>query len=336
MSDPSPAAYVLDTSTAGDFAASLGLQVEPATARLLSGGVSSTVVALEGAPPVVLKQALAQLRVATRWDADPDRSETEAAALRVLSRITPSHVPDVLASDPASHILIVRRAPDDWQDWRTVLLGHPTEIDVQRGRTAGTVLGQWHAATWGSASVRAAFERSDAFEQLRLDPFHRELIRREAVPAAIVEPLIDELASQRQCLVHGDFSPKNILVGDDGLWVIDAEVAHAGAAVFDLAFLMAHLAIKAVNAPAHAALFERVGGAFVEGYHAVNPDRVDLGGLARHAAAVMLARVSGKSPASYLDAASAERVALIARAVLESSGAGLDALWPSPQIGARR
>lgn len=326
-------AHVLDLDTADAFARSLGLAVTPGSARLLSGGVSSTVVALDGEPSAVLKQALPRLRVAARWDADPSRSATEADALRLLHGITPDHVPEVLASDPDAHVLAVRRAPADWQDWRAVLLDSPGDEDVDRGRTAGTVLGRWHAATWGSAAVRAAFERSDAFEQLRLDPFHRELIRRGAAPPELIDPLVEELAEARQCLVHGDYSPKNILVGD-GLWVIDAEVAHVGAAVFDLAFLVAHLALKAVRAPRHAELLRRTAAAFLDGYEAENAGRVAPERVAAHAAAVMLSRVHGKSPATYLDPEQSHRAALSARQTLRDPSRGPAGLWDA--IGAVR
>lgn len=336
MPDPSrPNGYVLDVGTAGAYARALGLDVDPGSARLLPGGVSSTVVTLDGAPPVVLKQALGRLRVASPWEADPRRSETEADALRLLHGITPDHVPAVLASDPAAHVVALNRAPAGWRDWRAALLDRPAEEDVARGRTAGRVLGRWHAATWGDAEVRAAFENSEAFDQLRLDPFHREIVRRGVVPEAQVAPLVDELAGERQCLVHGDFSPKNILVGDDGLWAIDAEVAHSGAAVFDLAFLVAHLALKALHAPRHADLLRRAGAAFVAGYDEENPGRVDAAGVARHAAALVLARVWGKSPAAYLDEPQRERAARIARDLLADPRADLDALWAAAAPASR-
>lgn len=335
MSDPNRAIpRVLDAETAVAHARSLGLDVVDGSVRLLSGGVSSAVFELDGAPPVVLKQALPRLRVAAAWDADPSRAETEAAALRLLHGITPDHVPDVLGSDPDTHVVAVRRAPRAWRDWRAALLDEPGEVETDRGRTAGEVLGRWHAATWGDEAVRGSFEHSVAFEQLRLDPFHRELIRRRVVPARLIVPLIEELANERQCLVHGDYSPKNLLVGDGGLWAIDAEVAHVGAAVFDLAFLVAHLALKAIHAPRHAALVRHASAAFVAGYESTNPGRVDPDDIARHAAAVMLSRVSGKSPAPYLGAQHAGRVEALTRPLLDRSRRGLESLWESAEVRA--
>ena len=42
------------------------------------------------------------------------------------------------------------------------------------------------------------------------------------------------MLQRRRCLVHGDLSPKNVLLGGGGLWVIDFEVAHVGDPAFDL------------------------------------------------------------------------------------------------------
>ncbi|MGX5682902.1 phosphotransferase family protein [Schumannella luteola] len=322
---------VLDRVTAVDLARRLGLDVDAETAQFLSGGVSSAVVSIDGRPPVILKQALSRLNVPAVWDADPARSETEADAVRLLHSITPDHVPELLGSDSDAHVIAVRRAPDDWSDWRSVLLAGPDERDITRATTAGAVLGTWHAATWDDASVRSSFDRAEAFEELRLDPFHRELLRRDAAPAVVIEPLIDELTGTRECLVHGDFSPKNVLVGDPGLWVIDAEVAHAGAAVFDLAFLVAHLAVKSIHSRADAPLLRRAAEAFVSAYERANPRRVAVDRVVRHAAAVMLARVVGKSPAAYLSDAEGAVVVDVALQALASEHPGLDALWPAAE-----
>ena len=51
------------------------------------------------------------------------------------------------------------------------------------------------------------------------------------------------------CLVHGDYAPKNILLGRDGAWILDAEVAHVGNPVFDLAFFLAFPLLTAVQKP---------------------------------------------------------------------------------------
>ena len=56
--------------------------------------------------------------------------------------------------------------------------------------------------------------------------------------------------------MHGDYAPKNILLGPDGAWVLDAEVAHYGHPVFDLAFFLAFPLLTALQRPELAAFLQ--------------------------------------------------------------------------------
>jgi tRNA A-37 threonylcarbamoyl transferase component Bud32 len=299
---------VLDPETAEGYARAAGLDVVPGSARTLTGGVSSVAIAIDGRPPIVVKQALSRLAVSARWNATPERAMTEASALRLTHRITPLHVPELLLADPVNHLLVISHAPEAWRNWRDVLLTEPGSADVQWAGRLGEVLGLWHAATWGDDGVRRQFSDDLAFEQLRVDPFYREILRRHPQLAAALEPLVDEVTGSRQCLVHGDFSPKNVLVGDDGFWVLDHEVARVGAAVYDLAFLVSHLMLKAVHRPDAGAVYAAASTAFLDAYAAANPRPVDPLRLGAHAAALLLARVDGKSPVPYLTEPERRRV----------------------------
>jgi 5-methylthioribose kinase len=103
------------------------------------------------------------------------------------------------------------------------------------------------------------------------------------------------------CLVHGDYSPKNVLVGD-GLWVIDYEVAHFGDPAFDLAYMLNHLLLKLVHLPGSAAALESSMIGFWDAYRAGVPAELlpDTGYVLGHVGALMAARVDGKSPVGYL------------------------------------
>ena len=130
------------------------------------------------------------------------------------------------------------------------------------GSWAGDTLGRLHSATAGDAEVAAAFADYEAFAKLRLEPYHEAVIERLPHLAAALTPLVDDLRDSRVCLVHGDYAPKNILLGRDGAWILDAEVAHVGNPVFDLAFFLAFPLLTAVQKPRLAASCSEIAAGF--------------------------------------------------------------------------
>ena len=65
-----------------------------------------------------------------------------------------------------------------------------------------------------------------------------------------LQPAIDSLIHDMQAtparrFVHGDYSPKNMLIDPQGqLMLLDFECAHAGDPAFDLGFFLTHLFLK--------------------------------------------------------------------------------------------
>ena len=59
----------------------------------------------------------------------------------------------------------------------------------------------------------------------------------------------------RLVMVHGDVSPKNILLGPGGPVFLDAECACIGDPAFDLAFCLNHMLLKCLWNPAARASF---------------------------------------------------------------------------------
>jgi Ser/Thr protein kinase RdoA (MazF antagonist) len=120
--------------------------------------------------------------------------------------------------------------------------------------------------------------------------------------------LIDSVWAERHCLVHGDFSPKNLLVYGNHIMLIDFEVGHYGDPAFDLGFLLSHLTLKAFyHAPNHAPFFDLIES-FWSGYrtemadtvHSVEFQALIQRGILNFAGCA-LARLDGKSKIDYLD-----------------------------------
>ena len=221
----------------------------------------------------VVKQALPRLRVADEWLAKRERAVAEAAALRLAGELAPEAVPGVLDVDEEECALVVEHAPVGWRNWKELLLAGDTGL--------------------GGA---------DVFEQLRVDPYHRTVMRRDPELSAAVGAYVERMLATRLCLVHGDYSPKNVLAGDDGLWVIDFEVAHLGDPAFDVAFMLNHLLLKAIHRPGSASAYEECSHAFVSAYQALVPATLapEPGYVLGQVGCLMVARVDGKSPAEYL------------------------------------
>jgi 5-methylthioribose kinase len=286
---------------------------------------------------VVVKRALGRLRVRDEWLAKQERAVTEAAAIELLHRITPDCTPELLDVDPERFTLVMTAASPRWTSWKTRLMTDALEapVEIAVGHALGAALGTWHRATAGDAEVAERFNDYEALEQLRVGPFHRVIARRHRQVAPVIEVCIDDLTTRRDCLVHGDFSPKNVLVGPsttvgpggrDGLMVLDFEVAHVGAAVFDVAYLQCHLMMKAVHRPAERLVFRQVAETFRRAYSDETGAPVEPR-LAWHTACLLLARVDGTSPSGYLTAAEEAVVREVALDVLRVDDPTIESTW---------
>ena len=297
------------------------------TVQVLSGGVSGTVLRLDGPDrSLVLKQALAELDVPDPWQADPRRILTEAAALQTLHTLSPEHVPAVVDSDREQLLLVMQAAPTSWHTWKEQLLaGQPAEESHQVATSVGHQIRHWHqgtmAAAWPAAAPdRAHFTPTDDFTALRVDPFYRRVADQHGGPVADrLHRLADGLLAADTCLVHGDLSPKNLLrpagPGTEW-WLVDSECAVLSDPVFDIAFLLSHLLLKSLD-PGRSPLRT----AALECWRAYGQSDVPEAHLVAHCAALMLARVDGVSKVGYLTPAQTDLVRRqAARALREETG----------------
>jgi len=272
----------------------------------LAGGVSNRTVRLErdGGEVWVLKQALERLRVRVDWRSDPRRIEREALGMRRLAEIAPpGTIMPLVFVDPGHHLLAMGAVPEPHENWKAMLLSG--RVDDDHVAQFADLLAAIHIAGYrGRGQFAAEFDDRSHFESLRLEPYYLYSADRMPAVAPFLRDLVEATRATRYTLVHGDYSPKNVLVHAGRLVLLDHEVIHFGDGAFDLGFAFTHLLSKANHLHSLRDRFAGAARLFWERYHQQvrgEPWSAALGPRAcRHTLACLLARCIGRSPLEYL------------------------------------
>ena len=339
----------LTAESAGAYLLATGrvAPAEPLAVRELAGGVSNIVLLVElpsRRERLVLKQARGQLRVKEEWLCSVERIWREVETLRICgdllgpmrnsecrardagsagSSIVAAFqpvVPEVLWEDRENYCFAMTAAPAGHKTWKELLLAGVLPLSLGIATACGQMLGALHARSWGNGEIAGRLEDRAYFDQLRIDPYYRQIAKVYPDLAPQIQQLIDSVWSHRLCLVHGDFSPKNLLVWEGHVMLIDFEVGHYGDPAFDLGFLFTHLLLKAIWGWAKRDAYLRLATAFWNAYSqqlSTAIPQAEIDHLERRAmqnlAGCMLARIDGKSPVEYLSDAKREAARELSR-----------------------
>jgi len=273
-------------------------EVPPAVA--LSGGVSSDIWRVDlRTGPVCVKRALPRLRVEQLWEVPVERNRYERMWMETANAIIPGVTPRVLAADDSG--CFAMQLLEGYPLWKAELA--EGRADREFAAKVGSCLARIHAATAGDRDCAAKFDTDINFRAIRLEPYLLAAAKVHPVLANTLEKLVTRTANTKLALVHGDVSPKNILIGPDGPVFLDAECAWYGDPAFDLAFCLNHLLLKGLWVPVRRKAFLQCYDMLAEAYLAgvAWEPRADIElRAATLLPGLLLARVDGKSPVEYL------------------------------------
>lgn len=269
----------------------------------LTDGVSSQIYQVnDGQDCFVVKRALPELKVKDHWAADVGRNRYEQLYIEYVARFLPQAVPRLRHGAGDRGYFAMECLGPEFSSWKKILMHG--EARTQDAVEAGAVLGRIHAQSASDVEAERLFESTANFTELRIDPYLLTTGSRHPTLRTAFVAEAQRLASTRQCLVHGDFSPKNIMISSSRLVLLDCEVAWYGDPAFDIAFLLTHLMLKGLYHSPRLPGFEQLGRAFWRRYLEQAGGSIDCSALeprvARLLLMLLLARIDGKSPVEYL------------------------------------
>jgi len=262
---------------------------------------------------------LPKLKVAADWQAPIERNRFEIEWMRTAGGIVPDAVPRILGEDAGSGMFAMEYLdPERHPVWKSRL--RDGDISREVAAAVGRNIAAIHGSTAGKTEVALAFATDHIFFPIRLEPYLSATARKHPDCAERLDSLVRVTGATKKALVHGDVSPKNILVGPKGPVFLDAECAWYGDPAFDLAFCLNHLLLKCIWRPqwhpAYLDCFDALAAAYLD---AVTWEaRADIEARASHLLpGLLLGRVDGKSPVEYITSEiDRDRVRRVARVLL--------------------
>ena len=248
------------------------------------------------------KRALSKLTVKEDWHAPVSRSNYEAKYFEVCKKIIPESFPKVLGHDKRKYILAM-----EWYDskthevWKKKLLSR--KVDQKDTEEVAEILGKIHSVFYKDKEIEKNFNNDKTFHDIRIEPYL--LFTSKSYPNFQKEflDMAENLKKNKRTLIHGDFSPKNILISKTKPKILDAETACWGDPTFDLAFCLNHILLKSILQRKYNINYTPLLLSFVNTYFnkfKAESKKNMLAKLFKLLAMLLLARVDGKSPVEYL------------------------------------
>lgn len=211
----------------------------------------------------------------------PSDVKFEKQGLEIFGYYSPDVFPYVMASDPDNGVLVLSDLlPEGGETLHEkILRGKFTKTDAYNiGRTLGRV----HTV---SAMEKSSIRDDD--EQFFIEILN---FRFGFIGLPVIQDLNNRLISNRDGLIIGGLSPKNILISQDGqVKFCDLETVCLGNRVFDIGYCLGHLILHAL--PDTTRALATYSG-YLEGYQATCNIPFDLVELVRLISATIVYRTN--------------------------------------------
>ena len=278
------------------------LMVKKYKSKKITDGVSSDIWHVKTSKnEYCIKRALAKLTVKEDWFAPIDRSNFEVKYFHYCKKIIPNSFPKILGHDEKNFILAM-----EWFDnkkfivWKKRLL--EKSVSLKDGKRIGKLLGEIHKFFYKKKKYKKIFLNDKTFYDIRIEPYLVFTSKFYPEFSEHYKTTINFLKKNKSTVIHGDFSPKNILLGKNYPVILDAETACWGNPAFDLAFLNNHIILKSMLNKEIFKSYLKLGKNILATYMANFPivnNKKFIKNFIILQALLILARVDGKSPVEY-------------------------------------
>ena len=271
--------------------------------KKLEGGVSSEVYHVKtNKSEYCIKRSLKKLLVKKEWIADTNRIKFEYYWLNHCRNILNKNIPKTYEFNNKKKYIVMEYLNNS--KYKTLKeLYFKKIINLNTIRLISKHLYKIHSKS-NNYKIKILFKGNrNNFNDLRLDPYFNEVGRVYPKYKEYVKDLNKNYLINSSTLIHGDFSPKNILIGKNKIVYLDAECCNFGDPIFDLVFFSNHLLLKSIFIKDKSKEFIKSYIIFYKEYLKnlnAKKSKQYVDRIIKMTPIMMLARIDGKSPVEYI------------------------------------
>ena len=271
--------------------------------KKLTGGVSSEVYHVRtNKNNYCIKRSLKRLLVKKKWIANTNRIKFEYLWLKHCQNILKRNIPNTYEfNDKKKYIVMEYLKTSQYKTLKQLYFKRI--ININTIKLISKHLYKIHSNS-SNYKTKKTFEGNyKNFYDLRLDPYFNEVGRVYPKYKEYIKKINENYIKNSSTLVHGDFSPKNILVDKNKIIYLDAECCNFGDPVFDLVFFTNHLLIKSIFLRDKSQEFIKLYLSFYKEYLSnlsTKNFNSYIDRIIKMTPIMLLSRIDGKSPVEYI------------------------------------